>query len=224
MARESFQAELLALREAVCGLGDRVRRAVDDSTRALAAADLQRSHDLVERAVDVSRIRWAIEERAIVAVAQQAPVASDLRRLMSYLATLNDLARIGDHARGIGEIGVLMGPATAPRSLGYLPSMADRALAMLDDCLVALAQDDLTRARHVLGADDDLDRLQARVYADAFQSMISDRSRIQEQTYVLWAAHNIERVGDRATNVSESVIFLLTGHREFADAPPFTGS
>lgn len=218
MARDAFQNDLDALRDSVIALGIEVREAVDESVAALRQADMRRSRDLTARLSDVARRRWGIEERTIVAVAEQQPVASDCRRLVGFLEMLADLARIGDHARGIAEINNLMGTAEPPRRLGFLPSMADKALAMLDDALRALQDDDAERARHVLGADDDLDRLQERVYSDAFRAMIEDPSRAEEQTYMLWVAHNLERVGDRATNVSESLIFMVTGQREYADS------
>jgi phosphate transport system protein len=184
---------------------------------ALRAADLDTSRRIVEESAETIGERWRVEERAVRAVAEQQPVATDCRRLMGFLAVLGDLARIGDHARGIAEINLLLGVSDGPRRLGYLPSMADKALAMLDDSLRALADDDIARARHVLVADDDLDRLHDRITSDAFRAMIELPERVQEQTYLLWVAHNLERVGDRCTNVCESVIFTVTGRREDAD-------
>ncbi|MGE3960963.1 MAG: phosphate signaling complex protein PhoU [Dehalococcoidia bacterium] len=218
MARDAFQTELESLRDSVIALGTEVREAVDESMVALRQADVRRSRALIQRLQGTAARRWSIEERTVVAVAEQQPVASDCRRLVGFLEMLTDLSRMGDHARGIAEINGLMGTTAPPRRLGFLPSMADRALAMLDDALRALREDDADRARHVLQADDDLDRLQERVYSDAFRAMIEDPSRAEEQTYMLWVAHNLERVGDRATNVSESLIFMVTGRREYADS------
>jgi phosphate transport system protein len=214
MARDAFQAELDVLQADVRGVGTRVRRATDESMRALRDADQDASRRLIEANAAILRERWSVEERAISAVAEQQPVATDCRRLMGFLSVLGDLARIGDHARGIAEINLLMGESAGPRRLGYLPSMADKALAMLDDSLRAFAEDDVLRARHVLVADDDLDRLQERIYSDVFRAMIEAPERIQEQTHLLWVGHNLERVGDRCTNVCESVLFTVTGNRD----------
>ena len=221
MPRTAFQAELDALREAVLTLGATVRDAVDRSVEALRDADTASSRALIEEHTRTVARRWATEERTIVAVAAEQPVAGDCRRLMGFMEMLSDLARIGDHARGIAEINLLMG--AGPRRLGFAPSMADKALAMLDDALLALREDDAQRARHVLVADDDLDRLQSRVYSDAFRSMIEDPARVQDQTYLLWVAHNLERVGDRSTNVAESLIYMLTGRRESSEGNPLDG-
>jgi phosphate transport system protein len=218
MARDTFQHELEQLRSDVIALGTTVRDAVDESVQALRQGDLRRSRGLSDRLKDATQMRWSLEERTIIAVAEQQPVASDCRRLVGFLEMLADLSRIGDHARGIAEINDMMGSTQPPRRLGFVPSMADKALAMLDDALRALRDDDPARARHVLVADDDLDRLQDRVYSDAFRAMIEDPSRAQEQTYMLWVAHNLERVGDRSTNVCETLIFMVTGERVSADA------
>lgn len=217
MPRDAFQGELDQLRSDVIALGTTVRNAVDESVQALRQGDLRRSRALSERLRDATRLRWSLEERAVIAVAEQQPVASDCRRLVGFLEMLADLSRIGDHARGIAEINDMMGSTQSPRRLGFVPSMADKALAMLDDALRALREDDADRAHHVLVADDDLDRLQERVYSDAFRAMIEDPSRVQEQTYMLWVAHNLERVGDRSTNVCETLIFMVTGERVSAD-------
>lgn len=216
MPRTSFDREIESLRGAVLELGRTVREAVDGSVVALRRADLARSAAIVDQHRAITERRWMIEGQTIAAVAEQSPVASDCRRLLGFLAILGDLARIGDHARGIGEIGRLLGPAPAPRAIGFLPSMADKALAMLDDALLALAEDDVDRARHVMVADDDLDRLQTRVYADVFRAMIEEPTVVQQQTYLLWVAHNLERVGDRSTNIAEAVVFAATGSRESA--------
>jgi len=218
MPRDTFQAELDQLRADVIALGADVRSAVDESVIALRQADIRRSRELMERLRLTADRRWNIEERTIIAVAEQQPVARDCRRLVGFLEMLADLARIGDYARGICEINHLRGTASPPRRLGFIPSMADKALAMLDDALRALHDDDPKRAEHVLIADDDLDRLQDRVYTDAFRTMIEDPSRVEEQTHVLWVAHNLERVGDRATNVCESLIFMITGRRIAANS------
>ncbi|MQC18732.1 MAG: phosphate transport system regulatory protein PhoU [Chloroflexi bacterium] len=218
MPRERFQQKIESLRRAVLSLGQDVRETVDASVVALRRAEVTSSDEVIARHRSLTERRWAIEGQTITAVAEQAPVASDCRRLLSFLAILGDLARIADHARGIGEIGRMMGPSSGPRRIGFLPSMADKALAMLDDALVALADDNAARARHVLIADDDLDRLQDRIYSDVFTAMIEDPSRVQELTYLLLVAHNLERVGDRSTNICEAVIFAVTGAREYADA------
>lgn len=207
-----------SLRGLVLQLGHTVREMVDSSVVALRRADIPRSQALLDQHGQVIEQRWMLESQTIAAVAEQSPVASDCRLLLGFLAILGDLGRIGDHARGIAEINRLMGPASPPRRIGFLPSMADRALAMLDDSLVALADHDVGRARHVLVADDDLDRLQVRVYSDVFNTMIEQPARVEEQTYLLWVAHNLERVGDRSTNICETVIFTVTGSREYADA------
>ncbi len=211
MTRSTFHAELESLHDSVLRLGEQVLRQVELSMQALHDVDGDLATQVVEGDTTINRICLELEERAIALIASQAPVATDLRRLVSTLAILNELERIGDHAEGIGRINQLMGPEPAPRRLGYLPAMADRAQAMLADSMRAFEHDDLRLAQHVCVADDDLDRLQDRVYADTFQGMIEDPAQIQRNTYLLWTAHNLERIGDRCTNICERVIYNVTG-------------
>ncbi len=211
MPRDAFDAELHALTEGVLALGRHVRSALEQSMDMLRDSDLDGARRIIQDDHEVNHERWALEERAIAAVATQAPVATDLRRITSSLAVVAELERIGDHAAGIAQVNLLLGPGQPPRRLGFIPSMADRALAMLDDSLLAFETDDVARAEHVCRADDDLDRLQARVYQDAFSAMVADPSQVQPLTYALWIAHNLERVGDRCTNICERVIYTVTG-------------
>jgi phosphate transport system protein len=211
MPRDTFDADLSVLHDALLELGERVLRAVELSMQALHDADEELATQVIDGDAEINRVRYELEERAIGLMAAQAPVASDLRRLVSTLAILNELERIGDHAEGVARINQLMGPEAAPRKLGYLPAMADRAEAMLADSMRAFANDDVGVAQHVCLADDDLDRLQDRVYADTFQGMIADPTQIQRNTYILWTAHNLERIGDRCTNICERVIYNVTG-------------
>jgi phosphate transport system protein len=211
MLRTAFQGELNDLHAAILELGGRVQRAVEESMLALRNADDEWSQQIIDGDEAINRTRWELEERAIALIGAQAPVASDLRRLVSHLSVLGDLERIGDHAAGIAKINQLLGAENPPRKLAFLPGMSDRALAMLADALRAYEQDDVEVARHVSIADDDLDRLQERVYHDAFQAMVRDPSRIERNTYLLWVAHNLERIGDRCTNICERVIYNVEG-------------
>lgn len=146
-------------------------------------------------------------------IAAQQPVATDLRRLAIALFITSEIERIADHAVGIARINLmLMAEQTAPRPLSYLPSMCDRALAMFDDAIRAFDTDDVVLARHVCRSEDDLDRLQGRVYADVIEAMRADAAVVERSAYLLRAAHNLERIGDRCTNIGERVVYTVTGH------------
>ncbi len=220
MPREAYHRDLAALQERVIALAARARRAVEGSVLSLRAGDTEWSHRIDAEDEGINEERLAIEERCIAVIAAQQPVAVDLRRLASTLFITGELERIADHAVGIARINLMMAPEPSPRPLSYLPSMSDRALAMFDDAMNAFDSDDVALARQVCHSDDDLDRLQDRVYADVIEAMRADASVVERNTYLLWAAHNLERIGDRCTNIGERVVYTVTG--EMKDTQPST--
>jgi len=213
--RELFEQELAELQDDVLILGSMAEKAVADSVEALRSSDLEWSHRIIEEDLAINNKRFDIEERAIFVIASQQPLATDLRAVISALMIITDLERIGDHAEGIARINLRLGEAAeVPRRMGYIPAMADRSLAMLRDSLDAYVERNIEEARRVCDADDEVDRLQDAVYAEAFRGMIEDPTNIERNTYYLWTAHNLERIADRCTNICERVIYLVTGRME----------
>ncbi len=214
MSREIYHRELLELRDGVLALGSMTEKAILDSMEALRDGDATWSQKIVEEDLRINEKRFEIEERALFVIASQSPVATDLRHLASILYIVTDLERIADHAEGIAKINIMMGDEPLPRRLGYIPAMADRAVAMLRDSLQAFIERDADSARQICDADDEVDRLQDSVYDECFRAMIADSSTIQRNTYLLWTSHNLERIADRCTNICERVIYTVTGHME----------
>jgi phosphate transport system protein len=138
-------------------------------------------------------------------------VASDLREIIATLSIVRDLERIGDYAEGIGKIVLLHGDESLVKPLTDIPAMAQKAVDMLQRSLDAFVKRDAQSAREVCAEDDEVDRLYDHVYHDLLGLMIRDPSVITRATYLIWAAHNVERIADRATNISESVVYLVTG-------------
>jgi len=214
MTRELFHKELIQLQDEVLVMGSMAEKAILDSLQALRTGDTRWSQKIIEDDALINAKRFEIEEKCIFVVASQQPMASDLRALASILYIITDLERIADHAEGIARINILLGDEPLPRKLGYVPAMADRSVAMLRDSLKAFIERDVELARQTCDADDEVDRLQDAVYGECFQAMISDPATIQRNTYLLWTAHNLERIADRCTNICERVIYLVTGRME----------
>ena len=215
MPRELFEKELAELQDDVLILGSMAEKAVVDSVEALRSADLEWSQRIIEEDLAINKKRFDIEESALFVIASQQPLATDLRAIMSALMIITDLERIGDHAEGIASINLRLGEADdVPRRMGYIPAMADRAIAMLRDSLNAYVERNVDEARRVCDADDEVDRLQDAVYDEAFRGMIEDPTKIERNTYYLWTSHNLERIADRCTNICERVIYLVTGRME----------
>jgi len=214
MPRDLFNSEIKQLQDEVLVLGSMTEKAILDSMEALRDGDLAWSQKLIEDDAEINAKRFDIEDRCIFVIATQQPMASDLRLLVSMLFIITDLERIADHAEGIARINLLLAEEPAPRRLGYIPAMADRAVTMLRDSLKAYIDHDVELAARVCAADDEVDRLQDSVYDEATRAMIADASTIQRNTHLIWATHNLERIADRCTNISERVIFLVTGRME----------
>jgi phosphate transport system protein len=214
MPRNLFTAEIRQLQDEVLVLGSMAEKAIMDSLQALRDGDVNSSRKIIEDDAKVNKKRFEIEDRTIFVIASQQPMATDLRVLASVLYIITDIERIADHAEGIARINLLLGDEPLPRRLGYIPPMADRALAMLRDSLKAYIEHDVEAARRICDADDEVDRLQDAVYEDSIKAMIADPSTIQRNTYIIWTAHNLERIADRCTNICERVIYLVTGRME----------
>ena len=214
MTRELFHRELSELQDDVLVLGSMVEKAVLDSMEALRDGDMVWSHKIIEDDKRINAKRFAIEERAIFVIGSQQPMATDLRTLVSMLYIVTDLERIADHAEGIARINVLLGDEPLPRKLGYIPSMADRAVQMLRDSLKSYLDGDVDLARRVCLADDEVDRLYDSVQDETIRAMVAEPSTIQRNTYLLWTSHNLERIADRCTNIAERVIYTVTGRME----------
>ena len=118
---------------------------------------------------------------------------------------------MGDYAEGIAKISLSMGDAPPLKPLIDIPRMAEKATNMLNDSIDSLLNRDMVKANAVCQADDEVDELYDQVYRELLLFMIQDPNTIQRATYLLWVAHDLERIADRATNIAERVIFLITG-------------
>lgn len=211
MPRTSFELYLKELERDVLVLGGMVEKAIARALDALTRRDLEASQEVVRQDDYIDQKRYEIEERCIDLIATQQPMARDLRTIISLLHITVELERMGDYAEGIARISLMMGEQPPLKPLIDIPRMADKATQMLRQSLEALVNRDETQARAVCDADDEVDALYDQVYHDLLKFMIDDPSTIERATYLLWLSHDLERIADRATNVAERVIYLVTG-------------
>jgi len=214
MPRTLFERELHELQDGVLTLGSMTEQAIQRSVDALERSDLIASRQVVDDDPLINRKRFEIEEQCIHVIATQAPIASDLRAIVAVLNIVTDLERMADHAEGIGRINLMMTGHLQRPDLSHIPEMAEKAIKMLHGSLSAFVDKDVEAALAICEKDDEVDALYDAVYADVIGRMIADPSQVPTLTYVLWSAHNIERIADRATNICERVIFLVTGHMD----------
>ena len=211
MVRADFDRNLKLLQEELLLLGGLVEKAIVDSIEALKTRDIELSHKIVSQDDIIDQKTNQIEEKAIDLIATQQPIAIDLRTLMSVIHISVELERMGDYAEGIGKIGIMMGNDPPVKPLIDIPKMATKSSDMLKRSLDALVKRDPALARKVCEDDDEVDNLYDVIYKDLIALMIDDPTTIQRATYLMWVAHDLERIADRATNIAERVIFLVTG-------------
>ena len=209
--RADFDHDLRRLLDDVLLMGSMVEKAIAKSLDALKTRDLELSRQVVAEDDVVDSQRFAIEERCVDLIAMQQPMARDLRTLIAVLHITNELERMGDYAEGISKISLMMGNDAPLKPLIDIPRMADRARDMLRRSLDSLVNRDVLAATQVCHDDDQVDALYDQVYRELLIIMIQDPKTIQRATYLLWVAHDVERIADRATNIAERVIFLVTG-------------
>ena len=209
--REGFDLKLVGLEAEVEGLAYYVGEAIHRSVDALKARDLAVSRQVIEDDDYIDRKQAEIEARCINLIATQQPVARDLRSIIALLHIGVELERMGDYAEGIGKISLSIGEEQTLKPLIDIPLMAQKATDMLTSSIDALLSRDTEKAQAVLDADDEVDDLYNQVYHDLLEYMIADPSTVQRATYLLWVAHDLERIADRATNIAEQVEFLVNG-------------
>ena len=211
MPRTDFDRSLQEIQDELLVLGSMVEKSIDRSVLALKNRDLSLSKTVIDDDDLIDDLRNKIEEKCISVIATQNPMAGDLRTVISVLYIAEELERMGDYAEGIAKISLSIGKEPMLKPLVDIPRMAEKSSKMLSRSLDALVNRDEQLAIQVCRDDNEVDELYNQVYRELLTFMISDPKTIERATYLLWVSHNIERIADRATNISERVLYLITG-------------
>lgn len=211
MPREMFEQELQRLQDEMLVMANMVENAITGSVEILKQRDMEGSRRLIAQDRALNKKRFEIEADCLVAIATQQPMASDLRILAAILDIIDELERIGDYAKGIARINLMIGEGPLLKPLIDVPLMAEKARAMLHRALDAFVQRDVALARAIPAEDDEVDVLYDQVYRELITYIIADQSSAEQANYLLRVAHNLERTADRVTNICERVIFTVTG-------------
>jgi len=214
MLRETFEEQLRELQDDLLAMGDLVDRAIERSIRALADHDVKLAQGIIADDVLINQAQREIEEKCLVLIATQQPMASDLRVIASVSSIATELERMGDHAEGIGKITLMLADQPLLKPLIDIPRMAERGRSMLRQQLEAFVHRDVEMARNSATGDEEVDALYDQIYRELLVFMMSDPRTISRATHLLWVAHNLERIADRTTNIGERVVFLVTGEVE----------
>lgn len=211
MTRQTFGRELRALQDELILLGSMVAQAISDSVDVLKRQDLEAARALIAGDDRINRRRFDIEDKTLVLIATQQPMAVDLRTLAAVLEIASELERIGDYAKGIAKITLLIGVEPLVKPLVDIPRMADKAKDMLHRALDAFVRRDVELAQQIPLEDDEVDNLYNQIYRELLAIILANPRTIDQATYLLWVAHNLERTADRVTNICERVVFTVTG-------------
>ncbi|MDP6455242.1 MAG: phosphate signaling complex protein PhoU [SAR202 cluster bacterium] len=222
MPRTDFDKDLRLLQDELLQLGGMVEKAIERAVDALKRRDLRAAEEVVEDDDIIDQKRFDLEERCIDLIATQQPLAGDLRILITTLHMSVELERIGDYAEGIAKICILMGNEPPLKPLIDIPRMAEKANDMLRRSLDAFVNRDVIAANVVCSDDDEVDALYDQVYRELLTYMMADPGAIRRATYLLWVAHDLERIADRTTNIAERVIYMVTGKLSDADREAVT--
>ena len=196
MPRADFDLHLSKLQDDLLILGSMVEKAITKSLAGLKQRNSVISEEVIKNDDLIDAKSFQIEDTCIDLIARQQPLASDLRFIVTVLHLSVEVERMGDYAEGIAKISLAMGDQ---------PEIVHQSLN-------ALVERDSVLATQVCNDDDVVDELYDKVYQELLTYMIKDPEAIQRATYLLWVAHDLERIADRATNIAERVIFLVTGN------------
>ena len=214
MPRADFERKLNQVQDEVVELSSMVEKAIFKAIDALKSRNIELSKQVVEEDDDIDNKQQALEDLCVDLIALEAPMAVDLRVIISAMMVANELERMGDYAEGIAKISIAMGDLPPLKPLIDIPRMADKAVGMLRRSIESYVDRDIEGARQVYKDDDEVDDLYERVYRELLTYMLADPSTIQRATYLLWVSHDLERVADRTTNIAERVMYLVTGKTE----------
>ncbi len=214
MTREIFHLHIKELEQEMISMSEMVIKAINHSVKALKAQDVEEAKKIAADDMLINKKRWNIEEKCIALIATQQPVASDLRDIIVILNIITNLERMGDHAAGIAKITIKYGNKLLIKPLIDIPRMAEKTTDMLKRSIDAFINKNESAARAICNEDDEIDALYNQVYRELLTFMIEDPRVITRATYLLWVAHNLERIGDRVTNICERIVFLVTGTME----------
>ena len=209
--RAMLDRELADINERILRVGSLVDSAIERSMSALAQRDMDLARQVSDDDAKVNALRFETEEACLALIARQQPAAGDLRAVLAAFSIITDLERMGDHAAGIARTILLMGDEPLLKPLIDLPRMAETCREMLRLSLQSYVERDAGRAGQIVAMDDSVDALYTQIFREILSYMVEDPHTTSRGLYLLFAAHNLERIGDRVTNIVERILFMTSG-------------
>ena len=217
---KAFDVDLQELTRLVAEMGGLAEKQIADSIDALAKRDADRAAQVLAIDPTIDALQHEIEEKAVLTIARRQPMAVDLRAIVSALRVANDLERIGDLAKNIGKRVAALGGEFHPQKLMRgVEHMAEMVLGQLKEVLDSYAGHDLRKALSVWSGDEEIDAMCTSLFRELLTYMMEDPRNITFCIHLMFCAKNIERMGDHATNIAETVYYMIEG-RTIADERP----
>ena len=212
--RDALDREEQLIRDGVLLMGTLVEAAIRQASRALVSHDAALAFDVIKGDAIINESQRGVSRLISVTIATQQPVARDLRYLLTLDHVTYELERIGDHAASVAKQVLKLAPEPPLKGHVHLPEMAERATVLLHGILRALVDADAIKAREIAVQDDEIDRLYHATFDEVVELMRQDPANVERGTRIIIASHYLERIGDRATNIAEDVVYLVTGDVE----------
>ena len=206
-----YDQKYAAIEDDILKMGSLVQDAIRNSLESLKQRDTNLAQEVINRDLRINDLRFKIEEACLTLIATQQPTAGDLRAVVAAMNIVVDMERMADHASGIAKTVIRMGDEPLLKPLIDLPRMADLAREMLRDALDAFIKRDALGAKAIAPRDEEMDLLYKAIFDELVEIMAHKPDSVERATYLLWCAHNLERIGDRVINIVERVIFMTTG-------------
>ena len=216
----SYDEELAVLSSKIAKMGGLAERVLGQSFEALERRDPDLAANTIAEDDEIDQLQREIEEQAVIMIARRQPMAYDLRQIMAALRISSDLERIGDLGKNIAKRAVAVVTEQQPKQLMLgLKHMSELTLCQLKDVLDAFVERDAEQALNVWYKDEEIDSMYNSLFRELLTYMMEDPRNIGLCTHLLFGAKNIERVGDHATNIAETVYYLVHG-RPITDERP----
>lgn len=214
MTRDSFHQELREIEESVIQMATLVEDAIARSMQALVRRDRALAEEVLAGDRAVNDLQRLIRNRCISVIARQAPVAKDLRELSTVQLVINELERMGDHAVGIAKQVFRLEGYEQLATTADLNELAKLVREQVRGGIQAFVDVNVQLARDICSKDDEIDHQYKRIFSELLEQMRRDANTVPPATCLLFVAHDLERVGDRVTNICEDVIYMVSGEIE----------
>jgi phosphate transport system protein len=217
---KAFDSDLQEIMRKVAEMGGLAEKQIADAVQALLDRDAELAEHVIATDPTIDAMQQDIEEKAILTIARRQPMAVDLREIVGAMRVCNDLERIGDHAKHIGKRVVALGGDLYPQTLiRGVEHMAELVEAQIKQVLDAYASRNLQGALAVWKGDEEVDALCTSLFRELLTYMMEDPRNITFCMHLMFCAKDIERMGDHATNIAETVYFMIEG-RPITDQRP----